>query len=390
MALDFLDDALATLEGDHLLRRLSPVTGKPGRHLKVRDRTCINFCSNDYLGLASDPRLAIAASQAAEREGVGAGAARLVTGDLEAHRRLEAALAGLSGAEAALLFNSGYHANLGTIPALVGPGDVVFSDALNHASLIDGCRLSRAEVVVYRHGNVDDLAAKLEAARGRFRRRLVVTDAIFSMDGDLAPLPALCELSRTHDAILMVDEAHAVGVFGELGGGLCEQLGVIDGVDVRMGTLGKALGAFGAFVAGESRLRAWLSNRARTFVFTTALPPPVCAAAEAAVALVEGDAAGLRARLWQNVARLNEGLATLGLVAPGAASQILPIVIGDAARTMAASQALFERGVFVQGIRPPTVPPDGARLRLTVMATHTPEDVDQALEAIDEVLVRGR
>lgn len=388
MKLDFLEAGLRGLEAKDLLRRPVPVEGPQGAEIVVGGRTFVGFSSNDYLGLAAHPALVAAAKAALDAEGLGAGASRLVTGSLSAHRRLEAALAGLKGTERALLFNSGHNANVGAVPALVGPGDVILSDALNHASIIDGCRLSRAEVRVYRHGDVDDLAANLEAARGA-RRRLVVTDSVFSMDGDLAPLAELVDLADAHGAMVMVDEAHATGVFGARGAGLAEHLGLSHRIDVQMGTLGKALGAFGAYVAGEARLYDWLWHRARSLVFTTALPPAVCAAAEAAVGLVRDDAAGLRARLWRNVARFKTGLSTLGLD-PGTPSQIFPIVVGDARRAVEVSEALEARGILARAIRPPTVPEGTSRLRMTVTAAHTDAHLDAALEALEDVLARPK
>src|SRR5512139_602209 len=267
-ALDWLDGALADLEVHGLRRALEPLASPQGPVVEVGGRRLVNLCSNDYLGLAADPRLRRAAAEAAEAEGAGSGASRLVAGDLPIHGRLERALAAFEGTEAALLFNSGYHANAGVPAALVGRDDAVFSDVLNHASILDGCLLSRAELVRYRHCDVQELADLL--ARTRARRKLVVTDAIFSMDGDAAPLRELAELCERHGAMLYVDEAHAEGVLGPRGGGLAEALGVADRVDVHMGTLGKALGAAGAFVAGERRLVELLVTRARTFVFTTA------------------------------------------------------------------------------------------------------------------------
>ena len=380
--LAFLEEALLRLDTEGLLRTRTTVDGPQGAVLRAGDRELVNFSSNDYLGLASHPAIVAAARGALDRAGFGSGASRLITGDMADHRALEAAIAEVKGTEDALVFNSGYHANTGVIPALVGEGDVVFSDALNHASIIDGCRLAKAERVIYRHGDVADLEAKLRAHRSA-RRRLVVTDSLFSMDGDLAPLPEICEAAEAYGALVMIDEAHATGVFGPRGAGVAAHFGVTERVHVHMGTLGKALGALGAYVSGRRTLTEWLFNRARSFVFTTGLPPSVCAAARAALTLP--DAEERRARLWANVAYLRRGLEALGLEV-GGESQILPIVIGDNVRTMAMSEALKARGLWVQGIRPPTVPEGTARLRVTVMATHTEAHLNRLLEALEDLI----
>ncbi|MGB8930177.1 MAG: 8-amino-7-oxononanoate synthase, partial [Anaeromyxobacteraceae bacterium] len=280
-ALDWIDGQLADLDAKGLRRVLEPIGPAQGPVVEVGGRALVNLCSNDYLGLAFDERLRRAAAEAALRDGAGSGASRLVAGDLPIHGQLERAIAAFHGTESALLFNSGYHANAGLPPALVGRGDAVFADVLNHASIVDGVLLSRAELLRYRHCDVQELSDLL--ARSKARRKLVVTDAVFSMDGDAAPLREIAALCERHGAMLYVDEAHAVGVLGPTGAGLAEELGVKASVDVEMGTLGKALGSFGAYAAGERRLRDLLVSRARTFVFTTALPPPVCAATLAAL-----------------------------------------------------------------------------------------------------------
>ncbi len=323
-----------------------------------------------------------AAQDALAAYGTGVGSSRLVVGDSPAHRSLEARLARFEGTEAALLFNSGFAANSGVIPALVDEGDALFSDALNHASIVDGCRLSRARRVVYPHRDVATLRRLLSDVPAR--RKLVVTDAVFSMDGDFAPIAALVEVCREHGAALMVDEAHATGVIGPRGAGLCEASGVADEVDVRMGTLGKALGGFGAYVATSRPVAELLFNRARSLVFSTALPPSVCAAAEVAVDLVERDPS-LRTRLWANIHSFTEGLRRLALPAE-ARSAIFPVVLGSPERAVAAALRLRERGLLVRPIRPPTVPEGSSRLRFAVTAAHTPEHLEQALGALKEVL----
>ena len=351
--------------------------------VRLGGRDLVNLCSNDYLGLAADPRVRQAAVEAVARYGAGAGAARLVVGDLDLHHALEARLARMKGTESALLFSSGYHVNAGVVGALVGPGDAVFSDAWNHASIIDGCRLSRAEVHVYPHGDVAGLASLLAASRAR--RRLVVTDAVFGMDGDAAPLREIVGLCNRHEAMLYLDEAHSTGVLGESGSGLAEALGVTGEVDVLMGTLGKALGSFGAFVAGSRMLTDWLTSRARTFVFTTALPPASCAAALAALEVLEGEPER-RARLDALSARMKDGLTALGFPMRRVVAPIFPVVLGEERRALEASRRLRERGFLVKAIRPPTVPPGTSRLRVSLTASHTPEQVDGFLAALRAVL----
>jgi 8-amino-7-oxononanoate synthase len=369
-----------------LQRSLRPVDGPQDTRLLVDGRTVLSLCSNNYLGLATHPEVVEAAVEAARAYGVGSGASRLISGSMRIHHDLEARLAAFKDAAACLLFTSGYHANLGVITSLVGDGDAVFSDALNHASLIDGCRLSRAAVHVYAHGDVGALADRLRAVPAR--RRLIVTDSIFSMDGDGAPLAAICDLAERHGAMLMVDEAHATGVLGRHGAGLVEALDLAPRVTVQMGTLGKALGGFGAYVAGSRGLIDLLVNRARTFVFTTALPPPVVAAAAAALTLVEREPER-RAAVRRNAARLRQGLGALGCDVRGDPdSHIVPVVIGDAAATMALSDALLARGVLAHGIRPPTVPDGTARIRATVMATHSDPDIDEAVAAFAACALR--
>ncbi len=364
-----------------LQRSLRVVDGAQGTHLEIDGRRVLSLCSNNYLGIADHPALAEAAARAARDLGVGAGASRLISGSMRIHTQLEERLAAFKGAERAILFTSGYHANVGVIAALVGPGDAVFSDELNHASLIDGCRLSRAAVHTYPHG--DSAALEEQLRHTATRRRLIVTDSIFSMDGDAAPLRALCDLAERHDAMLMVDEAHATGVRGARGAGLVEELGLQARVTVQMGTLGKAFGTFGAFVAGSAALIDYLINHARTFVYTTALPPPAVAAAAAALTLVESEPQR-RAALRRNAGRLYDRLTRLGYAIPVRDSHILPVMIGDAEHATRVSAALLEHGVFAYGIRPPTVPPGTARIRATVMATHSDTDIDAAVAAFQQ------
>lgn len=380
---DFATELVAERQAAGLTRRLRSIDGAPGTWVTVDGRRVLLLCSNNYLGLATHPAVQEAACQAIADYGAGAGASRLISGSTRLHQQLEAQLAAFKGTEAALLFNSGYHANVGTISALVGETDAVFSDALNHASIIDGCRLSRAQVTVYPHNDVDALSAAL--AQSTARRRLVVTESVFSMDGDTAPLRAICTAAERHGAMVMVDEAHATGVIGPHGGGVVEQEGLQDRVTVQMSTLGKALGGFGAFVAARRSIIDLLINTARSFIYTTALPPAVIAAASAALTIVLTDHQR-RQTLAENAAQLRQGLERLGFALGPHPSHIIPVLIGDAERTMRLSERLLAAGVFVQGIRPPTVPPGTARLRVTLMSTHTPADLRMALDALGGVL----
>ncbi|HEX8439000.1 8-amino-7-oxononanoate synthase [Archangium sp.] len=371
-------EELGALAARGLKRFLEPLDSPQGPLVRLGGETLVNFASNDYLGLAASPTVRAAATAALELHGVGSGASRLVVGDTVAHQRLEARLAAFERAEAALLFNSGYAANVGTLQALVGPEDAVFSDALNHASLIDGCRLSRARTVVYPHADVEALERALASTPAR--RRLVVTDTVFSMDGDSAPLRELVDVCRTHGAALLVDEAHATGVLGARGAGLCEELGLEDAVDVRMGTLSKSLGGMGAYICASRPVVELVLNRARPLVFSTALPAALCAAAEAAVDIVEHDE-DLRARLWRNIRRFSEGLRSLGFAAEPR-SAIFPVILGEPELAIAASRALRSRGLLVKAIRPPTVPEGTSRLRFCLSAAHTEGHVDLALEGL--------
>jgi len=378
-----LGDEIASIRARGLYRRLRRIDGAEEPEVTVDGRRAILLCSNNYLGLATDAAVVGAAREAAERYGAGSGSSRLISGTLALHTALEEQIANWKGAERALVFSSGYHANLGVIQALVGRGDLLLSDELNHASLIDGCRLSRAEVRVYPHKDLDALERELGAARAR--RVLVVTDSIFSMDGDRAPLVEICDLADRHGAAVMVDEAHATGLLGASGSGLVEELDLRGRVLVEMGTLSKALGSFGAYVAGSASLIELLVNRARTFIFTTGLPPAAVGAAQAAVEIVRREPQR-RGRAWQNARAIHAAIGSAGIEMPPLESPILPVVLGEEDRTMQACERLLERGVFVQGIRPPTVPAGTSRLRATVMATHSDEQIARAGSAIVEAL----
>ena len=337
------------------------------------------LCSNNYLGLADHPRLREAAAEAAMRWGVGTGASRLVSGTMTVHRRLEERLADFKGRQAALLFGSGYLANAGTVAALARPGDVVFSDELNHASIIDGCRLSRAEVFVYEHADVEHLRWGILQAEGR--GALIVTDSVFSMDGDVAPLAEIVELAQRFGLRTVVDEAHATGTLGPGGRGAVAEAGLDDQVDVIVGTLGKALGSYGAFVACDQQMAQYLVNAARTFIFSTALPPSAVAGALAALDLLS-ERPRLVAKLGANAAALRLGLQQEGFDVGSSRTQIVPLVIGEAQRAMRICEAALSGGVFAQAIRPPTVPDMTSRLRLAVMASHHEEELRAAARTL--------
>jgi glycine C-acetyltransferase/8-amino-7-oxononanoate synthase len=377
-----IEARLDELEAVGLRRRTRLVSGPQGPHVLLDGKPVLMLCSNNYLGLADHPRVREAAAEAAMRWGVGAGASRLVSGTMTIHRRLEERLADFKGRQAALLFGSGFLANAGTIAALARPGDVVFSDELNHASIIDGCRLSRAEVFVYDHLDVDHLAWGIAKAEGR--GALIATDSVFSMDGDVAPLQEIVELAQRRRLRVLVDEAHGTGALGPGGRGALAAAGLEDQVDVIVGTLGKSLGSYGAFVACDRQMVEYLVNAARTFVFSTALPPPAVAGALAALALLEARPE-LVAKLRSNSAALRGELIREGFDIGESRTQILPIVIGDPEAAVRACEAALERGVFAQAIRPPTVPPMTSRLRLAVMASHR---IDE-LRAAAHVLARA-
>jgi len=372
-------ERLEDLRGTGLYRRLRLVEGRQGPRITLDGRDVLLLCSNDYLGLAAHPRVRNAAAEAAMRWGAGAGASRLISGNMQPHERLERRVAKFKGYESALLFGSGYLANSGTISALAGRGEVVFSDELNHASIIDGCRLSRAETFVYRHADVEHLAWGLEQAGGR--AALIVTDGVFSMDGHVAPLPELVALARQHGCRLMVDEAHATGALGPGGRGSVAAAGLSGEVDVVIGTLGKALGSYGAYVCADRETTDYLLNSARSFIFSTAPPPPVAAAGLAALELLEAQPERVE-KLSANASTLRRTLVSEGLEVGSGSSQIVPVEVGDPARTMELCERILERGVFAQGIRPPTVPAGTSRLRFTVMSTHRREELEGAAHTV--------
>jgi len=371
-----------------MLRSLRTVETAQGPHVRVDGRDVLLLCSNNYLGLAGHPALVQAAQEATARYGAGSGASRLVSGSMLPHVRLEERIASFKGTERALLFNSGYAANTGILQGLFGPDDVIFSDALNHASIIDGCRLSQARTVVYPHADAGALEALMNTeASDRRGRWLIVTDGVFSMDGDRAPLPELVRLKERFDALLMVDDAHGTGVLGATGRGTGEEFGCLDRIDLHMGTFGKALGCAGAYLAAAGAVIDILINRSRSFIFSTSLPPAVAASAAVAIDLLESpEGAGRRSDLLRNRRVFAGRLLAEGVDLLASTTQIVPVLTVDPKPTMQAAEVLLERGIFLQGIRPPTVPEGKCRLRATLMADHHPAELAQAAETILVVL----
>lgn len=377
-----LVSALDERKRQRLYRERQTLEGAQDVEVRIGGRNYLSFCSNDYLGLASDPRVIAALKQGAERFGVGSGAAHLVSGHSYAHQALEDDLAEFTGRPRALLFSTGYMANLGVVTALTGRGDTVFEDRLNHASLIDAALLAGARLVRYKHGDMASLKTKLAETGGR--TRLIATDGVFSMDGDRAPVSGLEAVAADHDAWLLVDDAHGFGVLGSEGRGwLVDQLREPAPNSILMATLGKALGTFGAFVAGSEALIETLIQQSRTFIYTTASPPAVAWAARAALQLVR-DGQHLRDRLELLIQRFRAGAAQLGLPLMSSDTPIQPLLLGSAGTTLSYSEALRRRGILVTAIRPPTVPRGAARLRVTFSARHEPEHVDRLLEALSE------
>jgi 8-amino-7-oxononanoate synthase len=373
--IDELEERLDDLRERGLYRKLRLISGPQGPRVLLDGKPVLLLCSNNYLGLADHPRVRQAAADAAMRWGAGAGASRLVSGNMTIHRRLEERIAEFKRSEACVLFGSGYLANTGIVQALAREGDVVFSDALNHASLVDGCRLAGARTFVYDHCDLDHLEWGLREAAGR--GALIVTDGIFSMDGDEAPLAEIVELARRYDANVMVDDAHGTGATGPGGRGSVHAAGLEDEVDVIVGTLGKALGSYGAYACCSRTTAKWLVNSARTLIFSTALPPPAVAAASAALELLAEEPRRVD-RLQRNAHILREALKERGMATGDSTTQILPLVVGEADDAVRVCERALERGVFAQAIRPPTVPQGSSRLRLAVMASHTRAELEEA------------
>ncbi len=378
-----LEQELAKLREDSLFRELKSVTGALNEWVEIKGKRLLNLSSNNYLGIAGHPLLKAAAIQAVQQLGCGATSARLIVGNYELYDQVEKDLAQFKDTEAALIFNSGYSANLGIIPALVGRGDIIISDKINHASIIDGIRLSGTKFWRYKHTDMVDLERCLIKAEG-FRRKLIITDSVFSMDGDLAPLPEIVKLKEKYGAVLMIDEAHGSGIFGKNGRGLAEFYKVTDRVEITMGTLGKAFGCSGAYVAGRKVLIDYLRNKARSFIFTTGLPPSVLASVQAALQVVQKEH-WRREEVLSKAAWVRSDLTEAGFKLLNSQSQIIPILVGDNAATLQFSSRLFDVNILAMAVRPPTVPLNAARLRLTVMATHSNEDLAGAVKHIKRV-----
>ncbi|MYA54640.1 MAG: 8-amino-7-oxononanoate synthase [Dehalococcoidia bacterium] len=374
-----LRDELADLDRQCLRRTvLTPRDGQ-GETLSIDGRELLNLTSNNYLGLAADPRVVEASAAAARAYGASVSASRLLCGSTPLHEELETRLAALKNQEAALLYSSGYLANLGVLTALARPGDAIFSDALNHASIIDGCRLSGAGTTIYRHCDAGHLAELLASTPAR--RRLIVSETVFSMDGDIAPLPALVELARAHDAVLVLDEAHATGVLGPNGEGALAALGLDSEGIILVGTLSKALASAGGFVAADATVIDYLVNRSRPFIFNTALPPASVGAALAALDIVAAEPER-RVRLDALATRLRDGLLAAGYPPSDSETAIVPLLLGSAGAALALERRLRDAGILSRAIRPPTVPEGTARIRFNLIATHTPDDVDRVLAAV--------
>ncbi len=382
--LSWISQEIATLRQQGLYTTIRTIESPQGAWLVVDGRQVLNFCSNNYLGLANHPRLKAAAQRAIEEFGVGPAAVRTIAGTIILHRELERRLAEFKGAEAAISFQSGFNANLAVVPALVGREDVIFSDRLNHASIIDGCRLSRAEIVVYEHCDPDSLA---EAARGwqdKYRRGIVITDGVFSMDGDIAPLDRLVEIAEREGLMTMVDDAHGEGVLGRGGRGIVDHFGLHGRVDVEIGTLSKAFGVVGGYVAGKKVICEWLAQRGRLFLFSSAVTPADTAACIAAVDLLE-ESTELVDRLWDNTRFFKAEMAALGFDTGQSQTPITPIMLGEAPLAQQFSRQLFEEGVFATAIGYPTVPQGRARIRVMISAAHRHEDLELGLEAFGKV-----
>ncbi|MEC7695782.1 MAG: 8-amino-7-oxononanoate synthase [Planctomycetota bacterium] len=385
--LDWLRIALEQWDEQHLRRRLRVRTGPQKPTLTCGENTYVHFGANDYLNLASDPRIAQAVRTAVDQQGWGSGASPLISGHTEQHEALANALARFEQAEAALLFTSGFAANAGTIPALVGQDDAIFADQKNHASLIDGCRLSGAAISIYRHGDVDHLESLLQKSTHR-GKRLIVTDSLFSMDGDFAPLQQIAPLRERFDCMLLIDEAHATGVFGDSGRGVAERMGVESCIDIKIGTLSKALAGCGGFVCGEQRLMDWLTNRARSYVFSTSPPAAAVAAAEIALDIVRQEPER-RTLLLERAGALRDAVRELGFHTGETTSQIIPLRVGSADRAMHFAEQLLEAGFFVPAIRPPSVPEGECLLRISLSYGHDESTIGNLIDALSRLALKS-
>ncbi len=384
--LRFLHDELEELKAKHLYRHLPILSGEQKAVTIVDDRTVINLSSNNYLGLTTHPKLRRAAIEATRKFGVGTGAVRTIAGTMSIHMELEKQIARFKNVEAAVVFQSGFTANAGTVSAVLGKDDLIISDELNHASIIDGCRLSKATIKIFKHRDVADCERILQETANWPGHKLLITDGVFSMDGDIAPLPQLCDLAEKYNCIMMVDDAHSSGVLGRGGRGTVDHFGCHGRVDIQVGTLSKAIGSMGGYVCGSRDLIEFLYHRARPFLFSTSHPPAVIGACQSAFTLLESpDGERLVKKLWSNTKFFRRGLKRLGFDTGASETPITPIMVGDAAKAIEFSNALFEEGVFAQAIGYPTVPEGKARLRAIVTAAHKRADLEKALETIGRV-----
>jgi glycine C-acetyltransferase len=381
--MDYLVENIAALKADGLYNNIQVIDSAMDGHVVIDGKRVINFCANNYLGLANHPRLKEAAKRAIDQYGIGPGAVRTIAGTMSLHEKLERRLAEFKKAEAVVTLQSGFTANLATIPALVGKGDVIFSDELNHASIIDGCRLSRAKVVRYKHGDIDNLRQQI-ANVDDYNRRLIISDGVFSMDGDLADLPALVAVAQEHGIMLMVDDAHGEGVLGDGGRGIVDHFGLHGQVDIEVGTMSKAFGVVGGIVAGKQVVINWIKQRGRPFLFSSAMTvPDVAACLEAVDMLEEGD--DLVKRLWDNGRFFQEQMQTMGFDTGHTQTPIVPVMLGDAPVAQEFSERLMDNGVFAMAIGYPTVPKGTARIRVMNTAAHTQTDLEEALAAFETV-----
>ncbi|MFC1524765.1 8-amino-7-oxononanoate synthase [Planctomycetota bacterium] len=375
--MEFINRILEELNQDGLIRGFKTITAVKDARVKIAGRWYISFCSNDYLGLSQHPVLVRAAIQATRKMGSGSGASRLLAGTLKYHRQLEESLAKFKQVRDALVFTSGYIANLAVITALINRHDRIFCDEFNHASLVDAARLTRARLFVYKHRDMDDLGKKLKVKRQKAKsRKFIITDTVFSMDGDIAPLPDIVRLAKRYNAYTIIDEAHGTGVLGKRGHGTAEHFGVEKDIDIIIGTFSKALGSLGGFVTGSHKFITYLKTKSRPFIYTTALPPGVCAAGIAGLKVIKTQPF-LRERLWQNTNYIKQQLRAKGFDLRGSETPIIPILIGSTKQTLKIADSLWRKGIFLPAIRPPTVPEGQGRLRLTITALHTRTELDK-------------
>ncbi len=382
--IDWIQQEIDGLKSQGLYNNIRTIGSPQGAWLTVDGKRVLNFCSNNYLGLANHPALTAAAKKATDEMGVGPAAVRSIAGTMTLHVELEKRLAQFKGVEAAITFQSGFTANLATVPALVGKEDVIFSDRLNHASIIDGCRLSGAKIVAYEHNDVKSLEEQIQANLKNYRRALIITDGVFSMDGDIAPLPEICDVAQKYEILLMVDDAHGEGVLGKGGRGIVDHFGLHGRVDVEVGTMSKAFGVVGGIVAGKAVIIEWLRQRGRPFLFSSAVTVPDAAACLAAVDLLE-DSTQLVDKLWENAGYFKAEMKNLGFDTGASETPITPVMLGEAPLAQQFSRELFEAGVFAMSIGYPTVPQGKARIRVMISAAHSKDDLDQGLEAFRNV-----